>query len=107
MHGDDERHALAVDADPVPPWLSVDRPFQASNHEDNRFFTPPFSDLETVYQSWEALIEEMAADIKRLDEPVAYDRCWRRTYDLACSLYSTEQFRKNLRMYYRGEYTFP
>src|SRR5712671_377882 len=47
---------------------------------NDRFFTPPFSHLETLYQSWEALMEEMAADIKRLDEPVAYDRCWRRTY---------------------------
>ena len=73
---------------------------------NDRYFTPAFSRLETVYASWEVLMEKMTADIKRLDEPVAYDRCWRRTYDLTSSLYSTEKFRENLRAYYRGEYTF-
>ncbi len=74
---------------------------------NDRFFTPPFSNLETLYHSWEVLMEKMTADMKRLDEPVAYSRCWRQTYDLVSSLYGTEQFRENLRMFYRGEYTFP
>ena len=73
---------------------------------NDRFFTPPFANLETVYPSWEVLMERMTADLRRLDEPVAYNRCWRQAYDLVCSLYSTEQFRENLRMFYRGEYTF-
>jgi hypothetical protein len=74
---------------------------------NNRYFTPPFSVLETVYPSWEILIEKITEDIKRLDEPVAYNRCWRQAYELLCGLYSTERFRENLRMFYRGEYTFP
>jgi hypothetical protein len=74
---------------------------------DDRYFTPAFSNLETVYPSWDVLMERLAEDIKRLDEPVAYDRCWRQAYDLLRSLYSTEQFRENLRLFYRGEYTFP
>jgi hypothetical protein len=49
----------------------------------------------------------MPADLQRLDEPIAYDRCWRQAYDLLTSLYSTERFRENLRAFYRGEYTFP
>jgi hypothetical protein len=73
---------------------------------NDRYFTPPFSNLETVYPSWEVLMEKIAEDMKRLDEPMAYDRCWRQAYDLVSSLYSTEQFRENLRMFYR-EYTFP
>jgi hypothetical protein len=88
----------------IEPVLSGGVSFAVFN---DRFFTPPFSNLETLYQSWEVLMENITADIKRLDEPVAYDRCWRRAYDLACSLYSTEQFRENLCMFYRGEYTFP
>jgi hypothetical protein len=74
---------------------------------NDRFFTPAFSNLETLYQSWEVLMEKMTADMKRLDEPAAYNRCWRQTYDLLSSLYSTETFRENLRRFYRGDYTFP
>ena len=52
-------------------------------------------------------MEKMVADIERLDEPVAYEQCWRPTYDLLCSLYSVQRFRENLRLFYRGEYTYP
>lgn len=74
---------------------------------NERFFTPAFAKLENVYPSWDVLIERIVADMHRLDEPVAYKRCWRQAYDLLTSLYSTDRFRENLRMFYRGEYTFP
>lgn len=74
---------------------------------NERFFTPAFAHLETVYPSWEVLMERIVADLQRLDEPVAYDRCWRQAYDLLSGLYNTERFRENLRMFHRGEYTFP
>ncbi len=88
----------------LEPVFSGGVPFAVFN---DRYFTPSFSHLETVYPSWEVLMGKIPEDMKRLDEPVAYNRCWRQAYDLLCSLYSTEQFRKNLRMFYRGEYTFP
>ena len=74
---------------------------------NERFFTPAFAELETVYPSWEVLLEKMTTDLKRLDEPVAYEQCWRRPYELLSSLYSMERFRENLRSFHRGEYTFP
>lgn len=74
---------------------------------NERFFTPAFARLETVYPSWDALTGGMVADLERLDEPAAYRRCWREAYDLLCELYDPRQFRENLRMFYRGEYTFP
>ena len=74
---------------------------------NERFFTPAFAALETVYPSWEILVERMPVDLRRLDEPIGYDRCWRQAYDLLSSLYSTDRFRENLRAFYRGEYTFP
>lgn len=74
---------------------------------NERFFTPAFAELETVYPSWEVLLERMTTDLQRLDEPVAYERCWRRPYDLLSSLYSMDRFRENLRSFHRGEYTFP
>jgi len=74
---------------------------------NDRYFTPVFATLETVYPSWEVLVDNMPADLQRFDEPVAYERCWRRAYDLLSDLYGTDRFRENLRMFYRGEYTFP
>jgi len=74
---------------------------------NERYFTPAFAKLETVYPSWEVLVDRMTDDLRRLDEPVAYERCWRLPYDLLSDLYQTERFRENLRMFYRGEYTFP
>jgi hypothetical protein len=74
---------------------------------NDRFFTPAFAELETVYPTWEVLMDRITTEFQCLDEPVAYDRCWRQTYDLLSDLYSTERFRENLRRFYRGEYTFP
>jgi len=74
---------------------------------NDRYFTPAFAELETIYPSWEALMERMPLDLRRLDEPVAYKRCWQQAYDLVSDLYSVARFRQNLRLFYRGEYTFP
>ena len=74
---------------------------------NDRFFTPGFAALETVYPSWEILMEKITIDLQRLDDPVAYDRCWRQAYDLLAPLYSTDHFREALHAFYRGEYTFP
>ena len=74
---------------------------------NERFFTPAFAELETVYASWEVLLDRMATDLQRLDEPLAYNRCWRQAYDLLSALSGVDRFRENLRMFYRGEYTFP
>jgi SAM-dependent methyltransferase len=73
---------------------------------NDRFFTPAFAALETVYSSWEMLSERITVDLQRLDESTAYDRCWRQTYELLTKLYSTDRFRENLRAFYRGEYSF-
>jgi hypothetical protein len=72
-----------------------------------RYFTPAFAKLETVYPSWDVLIEKITTDLRRLDEPGAYKRCSRQAWELLNELYSTDRFRQNLRAFYRGEYTFP
>jgi hypothetical protein len=74
---------------------------------NRRYFTPAFAKLETVYPSWDVLIERITSDLCRLDEPVAYKRCSGQAWELLNELYSTERFRENLRAFYRGEYTFP
>lgn len=74
---------------------------------NDRFFTAPFAKLETVYPSWEILLDRIAVDLQRLDEPEAYNRCWRQTFDLLADELNTDRFRENLRLFYRGEYTLP
>jgi hypothetical protein len=88
----------------VEPVLSGGVSFAVFNKS---YFTPAFAQLKTMYPSWDVLMERMPVDLGRLDEPLAYERCWRATYDLLSDLYNTERFRENLRMFYRGEYTFP
>ena len=88
----------------VEPIFSGGVSFSVYN---NRFFTPAFAKLETVYPSWEILMNRMTEDLRRLDEPLAYNRCWREAYDLLSNLHGTDRFRESLRMFYRGEYTFP
>lgn len=74
---------------------------------NDRFFTPEFSSLETVYASWDVLVERIAGDLQRLDEPLNYRACWRQEYDLLASIYEIGQYRENLRRFYQEEYTFP
>ena len=88
----------------VEPVLNGGISFAVFN---NRYFTPPFLNMETIYPSWNDLLEKIIEDIKIFAEPAAYSRCWRQVYELVCSLYNTDRFRENLRMFYRGEYTFP
>ena len=74
---------------------------------NQRFFTPAFAELENVYPSWEVLLDKIAEDIRRWDEPAAYSQHWRQTYELVSAHLDTNRFRDNLRSFYRGEYTFP
>jgi hypothetical protein len=73
---------------------------------NQRFFTPRFAELENVYPSWEALLDRIAEDIRRWDEPAAYSQHWQQTYELVSEHLDTNRFRENLRSFYRGEYTF-
>src|SRR5262249_43203974 len=74
---------------------------------NERFFTPEFAALDTVYPSWDALLSNIVSDLNRLDDPVSYRACSRRAYDLLGTLYDLERSREGLRAFYRGEYTFP
>ena len=74
---------------------------------NDRFFTPEYAKLENVYPSWEALMDTLTTDLQRLDEPVAYNHCCQQAYDLMSAYSGGDRFRGNLRLFYRGEYTFP
>jgi hypothetical protein len=74
---------------------------------NDRFFTPEYAVLETVYPSWDSLEQRIASDLKRLDEPHTYRRCSSQARDLLLKKYNNDEYRENLRRFYRAEYTFP
>jgi hypothetical protein len=74
---------------------------------NERFFTPAFAKLPTVYSSWDTLMDRLVLDLQRLDEPTAYNQSCRQAYDLLTGFYSTDRFRERLRAFYCGKYTFP
>ena len=74
---------------------------------NERFFTPEFAKLQTVYPSWEALEQKITTDLVRFDNAEIYRERSRDCYELLASLYSVDKFRDNLRKFYLGDYTFP
>ena len=74
---------------------------------NDRFFTPEFASLETVYPSFEDLLANIAADVERLSEPAAFDACRRSQLAILGGLFSVERFRANLERFLRGDYTWP
>ena len=74
---------------------------------NDRFFTPAFRDLPTVYDSWPTLTNRIVSDMRRLDEAEPYQACWREIDAVLRDLYSVQRTRENLRQFYIGNYTFP
>jgi hypothetical protein len=74
---------------------------------NERFFTSEYSALESVYPSWDALAQRIVPDLARLDEPQAYERCWRQAFNLIATKYGIKMYRDNLSRFYLEDYTFP
>ena len=74
---------------------------------NERYFTPAFRNLPTVYDSWATLKDRIVHDMRRLDSAIPYQDCSRQIDAILKDLYSVERTRANLREFYRGNYTFP
>jgi hypothetical protein len=73
---------------------------------NDRFFTPEFGRLDTVYASFEDLCDRLVADFERLSEPEAYEACRQAQLAVVSGIYSLRQFRDNLERFLRGNYTW-
>jgi hypothetical protein len=93
-----------LDAYFVDPVLSGAVSFAVFN---DRYFTPAFSTLPTVYPSWDALMERLPSDLDRLSEPGVYGRVSAQAQQVLSGLYDPARFRDNLQRFYRGDYTYP
>jgi hypothetical protein len=73
---------------------------------NSRFFTEDFKPLRTVYDSYETLYKRICADIKELDNEMAYTDYQNKQYELCCKYYKYEEYINNLELFYKGQYTY-
>jgi hypothetical protein len=79
-------------------------PFTVYNE---RFFTPQFRGLPTVYETWDELQTWIVGDILKLDHDELYHGAGEPIRQALNELYSCEKYRENIRLFYNEEYNFP
>jgi hypothetical protein len=79
-------------------------PFAVFN---STFFPPNFAALLNVYRDWDACLNNLIDDIARYDNPAIFETASAGTRALLDAIYSNEVYRRNLRNFYQGAYTFP
>jgi hypothetical protein len=86
----------------IEPVFSGAVAFAVYNDE---FFTPDFSDLETVYATMDALEKRISNDIASLNNNAQFNIYQKKQFDLCAKYYSKEQYKKNIAAFYDGQYT--
>lgn len=74
---------------------------------NDRFFTPEFLTLQTVYRSFEHLRLELAVDFQRLSDPGVHAHYREAQLAVVNGVLSLSRFRDNLRRFHGREYTWP
>jgi hypothetical protein len=70
------------------------------------FFTSDFSELDTVYSSFDAMKEKIVDDILRLDTENSYTEYQVEQFNLCAKYYSLTEYSNNIREFYQGSYTY-
>jgi hypothetical protein len=73
---------------------------------NSEFFTEDFKLLRTVYNSYDELIERICLDIKELDNEKAYTDYQEEQYNICSKYYNYKEYINNLKLFYKGEYTY-
>lgn len=71
------------------------------------FMTHEYQQLQTVYPSYQLLIERIAADIARLDHPEEFVSYQREQFELLNRENSQKEYLENVARFYQQDYTFP
>lgn len=74
---------------------------------NNEFFTEEFSYLETIYNSYDQLVQMISTDMHKYNNEYDYVKYQKKQYDLLCSLYDYNVYLKNITKYYEGIYDYP
>lgn len=73
---------------------------------NNEFFTDKYKDLENVYKSYEQMLENIVGDIKRINENNTYTELSKKLFDIRNKDYTLDYFVKNIKKFYKKEYTY-
>lgn len=73
---------------------------------NDRFFTPEFLSLRTVYSSFEDLRSRLAVDFQMLSDPGAHAHYREAQLAVVNGVLSLSRFRDNLRLFLGGDYTW-
>lgn len=79
-------------------------PFAVYNAD---FFSNTFEGLVNVYESYKEMLNQIAYDIKHLDNPTSFKEHNDHLIALDKIEYNDEEYKKNICDYYLGEYTLP
>jgi hypothetical protein len=71
------------------------------------FFLPKYQVVPTFYSSYEALYENIVADMQRLDNAPAYEAYNSEVYALCQQDHSYEKYLRRVEKFYQKEYTLP
>jgi len=73
---------------------------------NTEFFTEDFRSLQTIYDTYEMLAQNISSDIKKLDNESHFSIYQKQQYELCCKHYNYQRYVENLKQFYKGQYTY-
>jgi len=73
---------------------------------NEQFFTPDYLGLDNIFKSYEDLESNLIQKIVKYDSSLTYDSVNSNAFEICASHYSYSTYRKNIELFYKGEYTF-
>lgn len=70
------------------------------------FFTDDFKNTPGIFNSYEELQDDIISMIKRLDSPKNYIAFQKLQFDKCAEHYNYDAYQNNIKLFYKGEYTF-
>lgn len=87
----------------VEPVFSGGVSFSVYN---DRFFTEEFKTLRTVYKDYDVLLKNICSDMMSLDDELQYKVYQNELFNLCAKHYNYNEYINNLKLFYRGEWTY-
>jgi hypothetical protein len=92
-----------LDAYFIEPIFSGSISFAVYNE---KFFTPDYLSLDNIFSSYQDLETNLLYKISQYDSSAYYESVNSVAYNLCANHYSYNVYKKNIELFYKGEYTF-
>ena len=71
------------------------------------FFTEDFKNSNGIYSSYTEMADSIIPDIKMLDQESNYEVFQKKQFDLCAKHYNYNEYKQNIRLFYKQQYTYP